>query len=491
MATLIVALGIAAPSNAIAAEDHSDSSYTTEDVSFENAGLTLNGTVLVPSMPGATSTSTTTTPSVETRHPAVVIVAGSGVRVRSDYLAEARAFAAAGVVTLIYDKRTVGYSLTERSYAQLGDDAIAGLRLLRARPDVDPARVGLWGHSEGGWVVPLAAASHPEVGFVILTGASARPPAEVQTWSTCRYLVNSGFPERLCAPVGGNLTRLMVAGGLFPEAGFDPLPALAQLRVPTLVLLAEFDQSTAPVTSGHLFADALSGSPHASVCVVPGADHEFRASPNGFEAEERYADGYLQLAPTWVGVWVGPPSTARPPPPHSRWARRRGSARSTGSKPSPCMPWPVSCCSAFLSYPISALVRRMSGLRRPGPAAWPARVLSAAGLVTVLGTVCLLGYLMSTGATDPIGPVLLDRPAVWLLLQLLSLVVVGAAAWTAVTWWRTRDRITGSARIRLGTVMVGAIVFVPWAAWWVCSRSEQSEIPSPHHWGASMHPHLN
>ena len=233
-ATVIVALGIAAPSNAIAAEDSSDSSYTTEDLSFENAGLTLNGTVLVPSMPGATSTSTTTTPSVETRHPAVVIVAGSGARVRSDYLAEARAFAAAGVVTLIYDKRTVGYSLTERSYEQLGDDAIAGLRLLRARPDVDPARVGLWGHSEGGWVVPLAAASHPEVGFVILTGASARPPAEVQTWSTCRYLVNSGFPERFCAPVGGNLTRLMVAGGLFPEAAFDPLPALAQLRVPTL-----------------------------------------------------------------------------------------------------------------------------------------------------------------------------------------------------------------------------------------------------------------
>ena len=467
VATLIVALGIAAPSNAVAAEDHSDSAYTTEDVSFENAGLTLNGTVLVPSMPGATPTWTTTTPSVETRHPAVVIVAGSGARERSDYLAEARAFAASGVVTLIYDKRTVGYSLTERSYAQLGDDAIAALRLLRARPDVDPARVGLWGHSEGGWVVPLAAASHPEVGFVILAGASARPPAEVQTWSTCRYLVNSGFPERLCAPVGGNLTRLMVAGGLFPEAAFDPLPALAQLRVPTLVLLAEFDQSTAPVTSGRLFAETLSRSPDASVCVVPGADHEFLASSNGFEAEERYAHGYLQLAPSWVGALGGTsfdcPSVA--------------SAQQVGS-PARLSPldWFETLAVhavaglvvfvAFLSYPISALVRRMRGLRRSGPAAVPARVLSAVGLVTVLGTVCLLGYLMATGATDPIGPVLLDRPAVWLLLQLLSLVVVGAAVWTAITWWRTRDRITGIARIRLGTVMVGAIVFVPWAAWW-------------------------
>ncbi|KRE30419.1 S9 family peptidase [Agromyces sp. Soil535] len=468
VSTLIVALGIAAPSNAVAAEDHSDSAYTTEDVSFENDGLALHGTVLVPSPPG--STPTAKPPSAETRHPAVVIVAGSGARVRSDYLAEARAFAASGVVTLIYDKRTVGYSLTERSYEQLGEDAIAALRLLRDRPDVDPARVGLWGHSEGGWVVPTAAASHPEVGFVILAGASARPPAEVQTWSTCRYLVNSGFPERLCAPVGGNLTRLMVAGGLFPEAAFDPLPALAQLRVPTLVLLAEFDQSTAPVTSGHLFAETLSGSPHASVCVVPGADHEFHASPNGFEAGEHYADGYLQLASTWVGALDGAGGASFDCP-------SAATAQQVGvpTRLSP-LDWFESLAvhavagfvllGAFLSYPVTALVRRMRGSRRSGPAAWPARLLSAAGLVTVLGTVCLLGYLMATGATDPIGPVLLDRPAVWLLLQLLSLVVVGAAVWTTIAWRRTRDRVTVTARIRLGIVLAGAIVFVPWAAWW-------------------------
>ena len=465
VSTLIVALGIAAaPSNAVAAEDHGDSAYTTEDVSFENDGLTLHGTVLVPSAPEATAT-----PALahETRHPAVVIVAGSGPRVRSDHLAEARAFAASGVVTLIYDKRTVGYSLTERSYEQLGDDAIAALRLLQARVDVDPTRAGLWGHSEGGWVVPTAAASHPDIGFVILAGASAHPPAEVQTWSTCRYLENSGFPERMCAPVGGNLTRLMIAGGMFPEAAFDPLPALAQLRVPTLVLLAEFDQSTAPVTSGRLFAETLTGSPDASVCVVPGADHEFRASPNGFDTDERYANGYLQLAPAWVGAMnggsfgcpsdaaaqqVGAPAALSP----LDWFESLAVHAVAG----------IVLLGAFLSYPISALVRRLRGSRRSSPIAWPARLVSAAGLVTVLGTVCLLGYLMATGATDPIGPVLLDRPAVWLLLQLLSLVVVGAAVWTAMTWWRTRKEVTVAARIRVGTVLAGAIVFVPWAMWW-------------------------
>ena len=467
LSTLIVALGMAAPTNAVAAETQGDSAYTAEDVSFENDGLILNGTVLVPSTSVDGETPPSTPPSAAPRHPAVVIVAGSGVRPRTDYLAEARAFAASGVVALIYDKRTIGYSPTERSFEQLGDDAVAALRLLQARPDVDPTRVGLWGHSEGGWVVPTAAAAHPEVGFVIVAGASALPPAEVQTWSTCRYLVNSGFPGRMCPPVGGNLTRLMIAGGLFPEATFDPLPALAQVRVPTLVLLAEFDQSTAPVTSGRLFAETLNRSPDATVCVVPGAEHEFHASSNGFEAEERYADGYLQLAPAWVGALergsfdcpssveaqqIGVPAPPRP----LDWFETVAMHAAAG----------LVLLASFLSYPISALVRRMRGQRKPGPAAGPAHLVSAAGLVTLFGTVCLLGYLMATGATDPIGPALLDRPVVWLVLQLLSLVVVGGAVWTAIVWWRHRDDATTATRIRLGVLLAGAVVFVPWAAWW-------------------------
>ena len=149
--------------------------------------------------------------------------------------------------------------------------------------------------------------------------------------------MNSGFPERLCEPVGDNLTRLMIAGGLFPEDDFDPLPYLAQLRIPTLVLLAEFDQSTAPVTSGRMFRDALSGSPGASVCVVPQADHSFLASSDGFVTDDRFAGGYLQLGPEWVGARVANRSTARLPHRHIRSACLRRPARSIGSRRFPCM----------------------------------------------------------------------------------------------------------------------------------------------------------
>ena len=88
--------------------------------------------------------------------PAVVLIQGAGPRDVDAYLPEAEAFARAGIVALIYQKRTAGYTPVSRSYADLAADALAGVQLLRSRPDVDPSRIGLWGYSEGGWVAPLA-----------------------------------------------------------------------------------------------------------------------------------------------------------------------------------------------------------------------------------------------------------------------------------------------------------------------------------------------
>uniref|UniRef100_A0AAU2K2S8 Uncharacterized protein n=1 Tax=Streptomyces sp. NBC_00049 TaxID=2903617 RepID=A0AAU2K2S8_9ACTN len=62
------------------------------------------------------------------------------------------------------------------------EDALAGVRLLGERADVDPAEAGLWGFREGGWVAPPAAARSPEVSYVVLVGAYGVSPARQQTW---------------------------------------------------------------------------------------------------------------------------------------------------------------------------------------------------------------------------------------------------------------------------------------------------------------------
>src|SRR5829696_7905314 len=102
--------------------------------------------------------------------------------------AEAEAYARHSIVSLIYDKRTVGYSMLHRDYSVLADDALAGVQVLRGRDEVDPARVGIWGQSEGAWVAPLAASRSADVAFVITVGAIGVTPARQQAWAYGEYL---------------------------------------------------------------------------------------------------------------------------------------------------------------------------------------------------------------------------------------------------------------------------------------------------------------
>jgi uncharacterized protein len=133
------------------------------EVSFVgDGGVVLRGTVLAPAA---------STP----RRPGLVMLQGAGNRGRQELRAEAEAFARRGVVTLIYDKRTEGYSLLQRDYSVLANDALAGVGLLRARGDVDPASVGLWALSEGAFVAPLAANRSTDVKFLITSARSGSP----------------------------------------------------------------------------------------------------------------------------------------------------------------------------------------------------------------------------------------------------------------------------------------------------------------------------
>ena len=44
--------------------------------------------------------------------------------------------------------------------------------MLRAREDVDPERVGLWGISQAGWIMTVAAARSDALAFVIVTSGA-------------------------------------------------------------------------------------------------------------------------------------------------------------------------------------------------------------------------------------------------------------------------------------------------------------------------------
>ena len=137
----------------------------TRDVVFENGGVKLAGTLLLPSTPGP--------------HRAVLFLQGSGPEGRwaNRYLAQT--LAQAGIVTLIYDKRGVAGSTGDwrgAGFEALAEDGAAGVNFLRRQAEVDPARVGVYGHSQGGTITPLVADRSEGLGFVIASAAAGSTP---------------------------------------------------------------------------------------------------------------------------------------------------------------------------------------------------------------------------------------------------------------------------------------------------------------------------
>ena len=404
-------------------------SAADSDVTFQNGGVTLHGTVVAP--PGAAML------------PGLVMVHGSGEHRRDDYRVEAEAFARQGIATLIYDKRTEGYSQFSRSYSTLADDALAAVEALRKRPEVDPARVGVWGLSEGGWVAPLAASRSPHVAFVVTLGANGVEPSRQQAWAIENQLRRLGMDGSIVRMASSTMMRQLVGGGVFPEAHYDPVPVLRSLRQPVLGLWGAKDVLTPPGEAVRIFQGSLARS---TLRVFPDAQHQLRRTTDGFDKLPGYAPGYLELVGTWVHNLPAESSADAPP------SQDRPSTVVTS------LAWYESTWLQLAVLLFLLLAFAFYPLFRRGPSAASARWLSWTGLLAVVGFL-VVDVLIQTTMGKGLGPVVAGRPLPWLALQLLSLGAVAAAIGTAVAWWRHRTP-------RLAVALAGGVVFVPWAVYW-------------------------
>ncbi|MFF4948692.1 prolyl oligopeptidase family serine peptidase [Streptomyces chattanoogensis] len=427
-----------------------------QEVTFRGGdGLVLHGTVLGKAgAPGP--------------GPGIVLVGGSGAGPREEYRQEAEAFARAGITTLVYDKRTIGYSRFHPDFRLLADDALAGVRLLRSSSGVNPRQVGLWGFSEGGWVAPLAASRSTDVAFVVTIGGSGYDPLRTQAWNLATHLRHRGAGGPFRRTVAGPTAQLLGATGLFPAAGYDPVPVLQQLhRTPVLALWGEHDTQVPPQESARIFRETLAraGNRHAVIRFVAGGAHNGHRTTDGFDRIGgplfhgkklgELPPGYAQTMASWVrAVATGhPPASSATPAPEQALA----------TTPVPDHAWyawlaPALLLLGFAAYPASALLRRGPVLR---PVRWPAGL----GLLAVVAAVaCPLSvFAAGDGAA---APVVWGRPAAWLTVQGLAVAVVGSAGISAAALWRRRSSLSWAAWLRLAPVGLAAVGFVPWAVWW-------------------------
>ncbi len=139
--------------------------YTSEDVTFTNDkfNIKLAGTLTIPSGTGPFK--------------AVIMITGSGAQNRNEELMGHKPFLVIadyltrhGIAVLRYDDRGVGGSqgvYSEATSADLATDAEAAFNFLKCNPKINPDKIGFVGHSEGGLIAAIVAASNPAVGFIV------------------------------------------------------------------------------------------------------------------------------------------------------------------------------------------------------------------------------------------------------------------------------------------------------------------------------------
>lgn len=318
--------------------------YRAEDVAFDSApGVRLAGTLTLPPGKGP--------------FPAAVLITGSGAQDRDESLMGhkpfwvlADALTRRGIAVLRTDDRGFGKSTGDFAKATSEDfaaDAEAGVRYLAARPEIDAARIGLIGHSEGGLIGPLVAAKDPRVAFVVMLAGPGVPTRELMTAQREAVARTAGIaPEAVARneaimgrveaalAEGKDLTqaqadaaRVLTDAGM-PAAGaaqairqlsspwykwfiaYDPRPTLRKLRIPVLAVGGDKDVQVVAAQNLPAIREALKGDPKAEVVELPGLNHLFQTADTGAPSEyarieETFAPAALALVTGWVATTTG------------------------------------------------------------------------------------------------------------------------------------------------------------------------------------------
>jgi fermentation-respiration switch protein FrsA (DUF1100 family) len=144
--------------------------YREEEVVYDNktAGIQLAGTLTIPPGNGP--------------FPAVVLITGSGPQDRDETLLGHKPFLVLsdyltrrGIAVLRTDDRGVGKStgnFNASTTADFATDTEAGIAFLKTRTEVNPKKIGLIGHSEGGIIAPMVAARDHDVAFIVMMAGS-------------------------------------------------------------------------------------------------------------------------------------------------------------------------------------------------------------------------------------------------------------------------------------------------------------------------------
>jgi hypothetical protein len=275
--------------------------------------------VRVPTPAGHTLAGTLTMPTgVSGRVPAVVTITGSGPQDRDEYLPivpgyrpfrqVADTLGRRGIAVLRMDDRGTGESggnHATATSADFADDIRAGIAWLRSRQDIDPARIAVLGHSEGGLIAPIVAASDPRVAAAVLLAGPWQRGREILDFQL-RYGIEH---DTAIAPGKRDSAFRATRAGFDSTAGkqpwmkyfqeYDPVPTIRKVKQPVLILQGATDRQVTAEQAEQIASEMRkAGNKAVTVRVYPDRNHLFLPDTSGNPA------GYTSLTSGKIGPEV-------------------------------------------------------------------------------------------------------------------------------------------------------------------------------------------
>jgi pimeloyl-ACP methyl ester carboxylesterase len=328
--------------------------YIEKKVAYTNlkAGVKLVGTLTLPSDNGV--------------FPAVLLITGSGPQDRDEtiyghhpFLILADYLAHQGIAVLRVDDRGVGESTGDFSQATSEDfasDVLAGVEYLKTCKGIDPKKIGLIGHSEGGLIAPMVAVKSPDVAFIVLmagTGLTGEGILYLQGALISRamgvneedILKKSQFNEKIFSVLKEEENKKIAEERLrqifmedwgkmsdeekeqigdpevFLEAQlqdllspwlkffltYDPKPTLSKVKCPVLAINGEKDLQVPPKENLSAIEEALKagGNQNYTIKELPGLNHLFQTAQIGVPSEYvKIEETISPVALKIIGDWI-------------------------------------------------------------------------------------------------------------------------------------------------------------------------------------------
>jgi dienelactone hydrolase len=284
--------------------------FAARDVVIGDDQWKLPGTLLVPSGAGP--------------FPAVVLVHSSGPHDRDEKVGGTRPFrdmaeglATRGIAVLRYDKRTFVHAAecaADRNMTMTSetvDDAVRAAALLRTQPGIDPRRVFVLGHSQGGYMIPRIMHADAALAGVVVLAGNVRPLEELIVEQTEYLLGMNGAPTATQQKQLDALRRdPWIAFPGVPDAykadlkAYNPVELAKASPVPMLILQGERDYQVTMKDFG-LWKTGLATRSGVTYRSFPKLNHLFtggegKSTPKEYEQPGHVAPEVIETVAAWI-----------------------------------------------------------------------------------------------------------------------------------------------------------------------------------------------